>query len=224
MTLHSAGRMRAAALGLLGVVLVSLQSDAAEPEAQPPWTIASQSLLYVKVFKASTIGSGLAHDHVIRATRWDARLDFDPTNPSLCRLALQVPVAQLVVDEPWLRKRVGFGKSIDAEDRQKVRRAMLDEDQLDAQKHTLIRVEGSRCVAAAGQPGRFDVQLAVSVRGRTKRLATRVTVNTQGNQMRISGGFRVRHADFGMKPYSAFLGAVANAEPIEFSATVLATR
>jgi polyisoprenoid-binding protein YceI len=211
---------------MIGASAVTLNSDAsaAEPAARS-WSVSPQSSLFVKVFKdRGTIASGMAHDHVVRASHWQASLDFDPADPASCLLSLVVPVRQLIVDEPSLREQVGFTKPIDAADRNKVRESMLDKDQLDAEHYPTITIEGRHCARASGQVGDFSIDLAVTVRGRTKRLSTNARATSEAGGMRVRGAFKVRHADFGIKPYSAFLGAVANAQPIEFVANIVARR
>jgi polyisoprenoid-binding protein YceI len=219
--------IRAALAALLvGFGSTLIQSDAAAAEqAVPSWSISPKSLLFVKVFKdRGTIGSGLAHDHVVRASSLQGSLSFDPANSSSCRLSLRIPVRRLVVDEPSLREQVGFEKPIDAEDRKKVRESMLDEDQLDAEHHPTIKIEGRRCREVQGAQD-YGIDLAVTIRGRSKKVATHVRVSsTSAAEMRVRGGFTLRHSDFGIEPYSAFLGTVRNAQPIEFVANIVARR
>jgi polyisoprenoid-binding protein YceI len=219
-------RLRAAALlaAVGGAALVGSPAQAAEPNAQS-WTVSPNSLFFVKVFKRQgTIASGMAHDHVVRAARFQANLDFDPANPASCKLSLTAPVRDLAVDEPSLRQQVGFKKPIDESDRQKVRESMLDEKQLDAAHYPTIVIEGRQCAPAKGAADQFTVDLAVTIHGRTKRLSTTVQASSQGNELKVRGSFKALHSDFGIKPYSAFLGAVANSEPIEFVANIAARK
>src|SRR6266542_3692363 len=87
------------------VAVLGVQTAAAEPKGES-WSVASNSLFFVKVFKDSgTIGSGMAHDHVVRAAHFQATLQFDAADPASCRLSLVVPVRELAVDEDWLRQQ-----------------------------------------------------------------------------------------------------------------------
>src|SRR6266508_929802 len=208
----------------LDAATTSFDASAAEPKG-PSWSVSSNSLLFVQVFKDSgTIASGMAHDHVVRAARFQGSLDFDAADPANCRLSLMVPVRELVVDEAWLRDQVGFKKPVDEGDRKKIRDSMLDANQLDAEHYPTIAVEGQHCAPAKGTADQFTIDLSVTIHGRTKRLSATVHASSQGGEMRARGTFKARHSDFGIKPYSAFLGAVANAEPIEFVANIVARK
>lgn len=216
--------LSATIVGLLALVAVGATggSPAQSEDGGDGWRPAGRdNLLYAKVFKdEDTIASALSHNHVIRARDFQAWLSYDRNDPGRCRLSLSIPVRRLVVDEAWLRRKVGFDEPLDDQDRERVKKSMLAEDQLDARNHGHVSIEGKHCTYVAGHSQRVALELAVTVRGRTKRLATTVHVTETERWLRVQGSFRVQHSDFGIEPYSAFFGAVANAEPIELVADI----
>ena len=70
----------------------------------------AQSLLYVQVYKdPSAFGSGLAHDHVMRATNWAGEVTFNVDYIEDCDMSFSLPVNDLAVDEDAMRELVGYG-------------------------------------------------------------------------------------------------------------------
>jgi hypothetical protein len=182
------------------------------------------SLLYVQIYNdPDTLGSRFAHNHVIRAGGFDGQVRFDAQRPRSCELALRVPARELVVDEAWLREQVGYDKSIGDDDRKEVRGSMLDEGQLNAAEHPAIELRASDC-RPVGESDVYEVRLSVEVRGEAATRRVRVQMQTDGDELTARSAFNMEHADFGMEPYSAFLGAVKNAEPIRFVARIVAKR
>ena len=205
-------------------IVASGDALAQEPD-QPDWQfVQDDSLLSVQVFKdQSTLASGLAHNHVIRATDWKGELRFDPERPRACSFRIVVPVRQLAVDEPRMREQVGFEKSMSADSRRDVRESMLAEDQLDADAYPTVEISGKDC-RPTGKSDVYQPRLTVIVRGQSTRLREPIAIEYKGARLAIEGDFTVRHSDFGIEPYSSFLGAVKNAQPIRFVAIITAKR
>ena len=89
-----------------------------------------QSLLYVQVFKDNnTLGARAAHNHTIRSTNWTGELTRNGAGTD-CRVSLTLPVEGLVVDEPQMRRRVGYNDEISDNQRAEIRGHMLADNQL----------------------------------------------------------------------------------------------
>src|SRR6185436_7382493 len=104
---------------------------------------------------------------------------------------------------------------LDASDRKTVRQHMLAEDQLDAEHHPEIQVSLAGCVASA-TPGSYQADVSFTIRGKTARRERAAQITFAGGQLSARGSLRLSHAAFGIQPYSAWLGSVGNAEPIDF--------
>lgn len=217
---------------LLGLSVTGLSTQAVAQDDAPygankrdrTYVVSEErSQLYVQVYhQRGTIGSGFAHDHVIRAGKLSGELRFDPRQPRTCSLDLAVPARGLVVDEPKMRRKVGYEEMLDNGDRQTVREHMLDDDQLAAGEHPTLRFRASDCRPVAGKDDVYKVRLAVTVRGKTKTRPVNVRIRAEGGQLMAHSAFNMKHADFDMEPYSAMLGAVKVAQPIRFVADLVA--
>ena len=89
-------------------ILLVMCCLAAGPVLADGWSLdLAHSELVVKVWKTGA-AAGLAHDHVIRASRVTGTASLaDAANPRSLSLQLNVDVASLVPDEPETRKRYG---------------------------------------------------------------------------------------------------------------------
>ena len=106
----------------------------------------AQSLLYVQVYKdPSAFGSGLAHDHVMRATNWAGEVTFNVDYIEDCDMSFSLPVNDLAVDEDAMRELVGYGDTINQNDRSQIREHMLDDNQLNATQYSSIWFESTSC-------------------------------------------------------------------------------
>jgi len=173
-----------------------------------------ESLLYVQVFKdESTFGSGLAHNHVMRATEWDGAISFSEADLSACYFDFIVPVLNLQVDEDAMRSYVGYGDTISTGDRSQIREHMLADNQLDSSNHPYITFISTEC--AYDNDTTLRVTGEMTLVGTTKSVDLVMDFVVDGDRIYTSGRFDFTHSDFNMTPYSAFFGAVRNAEDME---------
>jgi polyisoprenoid-binding protein YceI len=93
---------------------------------------------------------------------------------------------------------------------------MLSADQLDAEHFETVTVRVDQC-RAEPVPGRYKADLSLTIHGRTVHRRGQVELAVASGTVTSRGTLRLAHSDFGMEPYSAFLGVVRNAEPLDFS-------
>ena len=198
-------------------------TDTTEPSEEPiePESVTveyalddTESLLYVQVFKdESALGSGFAHNHVMRASNWDGIISYNADDLSTCYFDFIVPVADLKVDEDAMRSYVGYGDTLSTSDRNTIREHMLASDQLDGNNHPFITFVSTQCS--------FDSQNTLRVTGEMTLVGTTKTIDLlmdfviDGDRLYSEGRFDFSHSDFDMTPYSGFWGAVRNAEELE---------
>lgn len=186
--------------------------------------IAEDSIFAVVTHKAG-LGARLAHNHLIAAAGYEATLAFDPDQPGEASFTLTTPAADLVVDDKKLQERwyphleaLGildqpFG-DVDDKDRGKIREAMLGKGQLDAESSKQLTAEITAVSEEAQTLGEtkfpHTVTLALEVQGKKveKNVAARHKVEDGILTIEAAGTFAF--TDFGIEPYSAFLGAVKN--------------
>lgn len=194
-------------LGFLAAAGIS--ADAGANDGTVSYEIADDSFAYVQVFKArGTVGSGFAHDHVVVARRFTGSIRLDPQDLTPCRGHVKTAVASLEVDPRDVREQLGY-ESLGEDTQRDVRESMLAKDQLWAQRYPTIGFGLTRC--------RSDRIIGkLRIRGRTRRIDVPATMTVQGSAVAIRAVFEMKHRDFGMEPFSAFLGAVKNDEKLHF--------
>jgi len=182
------------------------------------------SILAVITHKAG-FAAGLAHDHLVAAGTYDAKLAFESDSLSTTRFELRLRCEDLVVDDPALRRtwfprlqEIGileepFGEVADA-DRVKIREAMLGRKQLDGEAHPVISAT-LLSVREAGDDSADDtfplrVNLALEVHGQRVERELQARYTVEGDRLLVESFGAFLFSDFGIKPYSAFLGAVRN--------------
>jgi hypothetical protein len=194
--------------------------------AEAEMTITDDSLFAIVTNKEG-IAAGLAHDHLISASEFEADLQVDRDTLESTRLTLRFPVSGLQVDnteagKKWYPKVSALGMvdepfSDHSESRaRKIRKTMLGKRQLHADDHPVIEAELLSVTAKenewGGQTFAYMLETRVTVKGKT------VTKQFPGNLYFEDGAFRLVAAgsmnftDFGIKPYSTAFGAMANAD------------
>lgn len=203
--------------------------------AASPTSLPGQSLLEVvperTILAVATLRAGpaarLAHDHIVVAEDYRARLSFDPGSPQATRFEVEVPTAGLRIDRPGDLDRVGrrlveLGilerppSPVPEGDRRRIRQEMLGEGQLDAETHPWVQVrltslaprEGSR----GGEPFPWQGEVEMTVRERSVRIPVLLGHSWEAGRLTVEGRGTARFTAFGIRPYSAFLGAVRVAD------------
>ncbi len=199
-----------------------------EPEPEPVPTIYgfddAESLVYVQVFKDdSAIASGLAHNHVMRAMAWEATFEFLSTEPENCRIDLALPVNELRVDESAMRELVGYPDRINDDDRAEIRFHMLSDEQLNGRRYPTIEFSTSDCSGMVGPSGQLPLVGELTIRGVTATVTADMNYRFQDGLVYVDGTIDTNHRAFGMTPYSAFLGAVRNAQALHFEFDMVGT-
>lgn len=201
-------------------VLMLLFVAAAAHAAEKLTLDAERSELVVKTHAAG-IGKGLAHDHVVRATDVSGSVELDPANPETLKASITVKAASLEVDEPSVRRKYGESSQLKDGDRQKVKESMLGEKQLDARRFPDITFTSTRA-RREGEQLLLDGRL--TLHGQTRELTVPVKLAHRDGRITAESRFSVRTSDFGIKPYSAVLGTIRNADEVDFVIRLALTR
>lgn len=209
---------------LAGLPWMLAASLAAEEIAIRP----EESVLAVVTHKGG-FAAGRAHDHLIAAPAREAALAFDPRAPLAASFEIDFAAADLAVD-PWEAQRAAYPRlealgilgepftEVAEKDRGKIRKSMLGEGQLDAARHPRVR---ARLAGVREEPSThggvafpYVATLELEVKGVRveKPVAARFEAGEGNLAIEAFGVFRF--TDFGIEPYSAFLGAVKNLDEI----------
>ena len=180
--------------------------------------LSNKGVLYVQVYKAPTLAADLSHDHAIQAVGWSGKAKWDPEEYSSCDISISVPVNNLQVDNPDIRKLAGLEGTISESMRKDVKKHMLSDIQLDAEKYPMISFQSTSCEGAGDS---MTLKGNFTMHGITNAVSIPVTVSdTDG--ISLKGSFPVTATDYGIEPYSAMFGAVANKDEMKITFDLVA--
>ena len=166
------------------------------------------------LIKTSRTGLGrkAGHDLTIEATRWSGDAMVVVGDPEKSSVTVTVETGSLDV-----REGTGGLKPLTDADRAEIKRTLGGEALLHTAQHPVITFRSTRI---AGTPQSFEITGDLTIKGRTHP----VTVHgvTDGGAL-PNGWATVTQSVWGIKPYSAFLGALRLADEvrIEFEVTEL---
>lgn len=181
---------------------------------------AASSQLYVQVFRdETTMGSDLAHDHVVLATGWSGSMSLDPDNVAACNITVEVPVAGLSPDLPDLRRKVGYTTTLTDAQQAQVKQHLQGDDQLAASLFPTVRFESTSC---SGTLAALVVKGTLTVGNTRAPVQIAASAQAADGGLRVRGGFETTHQALGFQPYSAFFGTLKNKQPLKFSLDVRA--
>ena len=198
------GKLLVAAIAIListAVIAETAASDAASTESA--FAIDTEnSWLRVLVYRAGLLG-GLGHNHVVSHHALSGSVEFDQATQS-ASVSLSIPVADFVIDDPALRVAEGddFPGEMKPKDIAGTRKNMLGRKLLDAERFATIAVRSTAGIADT------EITATVTIKGRDWAVRAPVAVEPSEGTWSASGEVSVSHADLGLKPFKAALGAL----------------
>jgi polyisoprenoid-binding protein YceI len=195
------------------LTILSLLINTAMAAPQNYGFLSNKGLLFVTVNKADTLLSGVAHDHAIQAVGWSGKATWDVDDFSACSLVINVPVNNLAVDKPSVRKAAGLSGEVSESQQKEIKGNMLSKGQLNASEHPMITFKSTSC---SGSGNNATINGNFTMRGVTKAVSVPATVNTS-NGLQIKGSFYVKATDYGFKPYEAAGGTIANEDKMKIT-------
>lgn len=168
---------------------------------------ADRSRLLVRLSKAG-LGSAMAHDHVIEATAFGGVVRWSPDAPAEASVEVSVDARELVADEPELRAELGIEGDLAEDKRAEVQSTMESERQLDVERYPTIAFRSASVEAAA--EGAISVTGELELHGTIRTVSFTTTPEVDGDTLRGRAEIRFLQSDYGIEPYSAFLGMVRN--------------
>lgn len=156
--------------------------------------------------------SAFAHDHRFEVGRWRVAADVPGGDPS--RLSVEASLAA-----GSLRDRQ---EALSDADRAKVDAQAAGPEVLDAARHPEIawRSEGATLDPAPGKDGpvgpvRGTARGRLTIRGRAQPVDVAFEAERDGESWRVRATARARQSDFGIAPFSGFLGTVGVEDEVE---------
>ena len=197
---------------------------AAPAIAQQTYTVdPAASDIHWLVYKAGAFAR-LGHNHVISVGGLTGQATVDAANLASSSFELEIPVAELVVDDPQLRRGLGdeFSSLPSADDIAGTRKNMLSDRVLDGERFAALRVTGKGPNGSVGE--QTTMQISVQLLGRTVELMVPTMVTIEGDTLEAAGEFTLTHGELGMKPFSVMAGALQVGDKLDFSYRIRARR
>lgn len=194
----------------------------AAPDARPfeAWDVVA-SRLEVRVYRDGPMQK-LGHNHVITSAGLSGVIELrEPRTESGAEIAL--PLESLVVDDAGARAEAGddFASPVAEPDRAGTRRNLLGAAVLDAARQPVIQLS---LEGLAGGPEDYEARVRVGLRGEERVISAPVTMAVDGERMQVHARLRLRHADLGLVPFTAALGAIRVRDDIELDCRLEARR
>ncbi|XVQ10329.1 YceI family protein [Spirillospora sp. CA-255316] len=159
----------------------------------------------------SGLGRRAGHDLTIEAARWSGTLTLPGDAATVPDAAsAEGASAEVTVPVEGLEVREGTGGVLPLSDQDRAEITKNLRKVLDAARHPEITFTAS---TAAGSAAEFTVEGRLTVAGRTEPL----TVRARAEGARIRGEATVRQTRWGIKPYSAFFGALKLADDVKIT-------
>ncbi len=165
------------------------------------------STLRIYAFRAGKAAK-FGHNHVVSAPEFQGFFHLAPEGTAASRFDLVFRLDQLVFDLPEHRAALGpaFASAISDEDRASTRNNMLGDNNFQAGRFPLLRIQSLQIV---GEAPKFAAKVAVELHGQTREMWVPLTVTGLPGKLAVQGALVLRQSDFGIKPFSVFGGILA---------------
>lgn len=175
--------------------------------------VPAESLLQVLVFRAGPLAKA-GHNHVVASHEVEGWIAL-AEDPGRSSFALRVPVASLAVDEPQLRAALGpeFPPELPPSAREGTRANLLGPAVLDAARYPEVVVRGTSLEIGPG--GDAHATLRIDIRGHTRSVRVPLRYAVEPERLTVRAEFPLTHAQLGLMPFSALLGALQVDETLQ---------
>ena len=190
----------------------------AEP-GQAYRVVDSDSLLIVRVYRGGTrVRAG--HNHIV-ASHDLAGTVYVAKDLPRSSFELEVPVAELTVDEAELRAAQGADFAADVPDSAKegTRRNMLGAAVLDAEHYPRITVRSENIDVAGNE---ITTRVEVRIRDQVRSISVPVSFTVSSTELLAEGALALKQTDLGLAPFTALLGALAVQDEMQLHFRVVA--
>lgn len=229
----------AALLSFASSAVAASAGTASADDEQAELEIDPTSSVFAVVTHKAGAAARLAHDHLIVAKDYSARLQYRPSNPLETSFEFEAPVASLEIDQleaqrTWFPRLQELGildqafGEMSAKNRLKVRSAMLGPKQLDAERFPTLSVHLKELWSAAegDLAPSFTHHAIVSFEVHQQQVEASfpLRISEQETKIVFEAFGTLTLSDFGIQPYSALLGAVRNRDQIHVFLYLEATK
>jgi hypothetical protein len=185
-----------------------------------PWPVES-ARLSVRVYRDGPM-QRLGHNHLITSDALEGTIRMrEPLVDS--GFELRLPLDSLVVDDAAARAAAGpeFAAPVPDKDREATRRNMLGEGVLAAARQDAI---GLVAEGLSGESGAYTAQVRVTLAGSERAVTVPFTVSVEGDRLEAEATLTLSHADLGLLPFTAAMGALRVRDDIGVELRLVARR
>jgi hypothetical protein len=209
-----------------GALVVACQAFA----ESTAYTVDTDRSVFAIITHKAGVAAKMAHNHLVVAKAYSSTIQNSGETIEGLSFTLTVPVKELAADLPeqqrkWYPEIENAGildepfSEISEADRQKISESMFSEGQLDAEQHPEIKAELVSIESSQSTVGEKTFEHAATIRftvhGKTVERAVPANVSLEDGVLSVEATGRFRFTEFGIKPYSAFLGAVKNQDAFD---------
>lgn len=180
------------------------------------------SRVQVLVYRGGTLRR-LGHNHIISTGHVEGSVYLHPEATD-STVELTIPVGELIIDDASLRRKEGpdFASTPSQKDIAATQRNMLSKRLLDVAQFPVISITGSGLEIDAEQNATLDVVIQIKNTSATRRVPLTLDINAE--QIVAHGVVDLTHAELGLRPFSALLGAMKVAETMTVNFSFTARR
>jgi len=162
----------------------------------------SNGKLLIKTYKDG-MGAKLAHNLVLTANQWSGTLNVDADNPSASSAALSIDARSIDIVEAN-----GGMKGLSDKDRKDIGKNINDKV-LQTSKFPELTFQST---SVSGAEPTYNIAGDMTITGSTRPV--NVVLNVTGTD--VVATTSISQKDFGIKPFSAMLGAIKLRDDVEF--------
>ena len=182
----------------------------------------SQESVFSVVTRKGGVAGRLAHNHLVVATDFTAELTMADGDPMSTSFEFSTAAEGLIIDDSlWVAtlepriQALGIVDNLSYPDegqRREIREKMLDDEQLDPEEYPtisarLVHVEEADSVVGS-VPFTHRATVAVTIHGVEVERVFPARYDLEGDDLRFEAIGEFEFKEFGIDPYSAFLGTV----------------
>ncbi|MBX7258562.1 MAG: YceI family protein [Candidatus Hydrogenedentes bacterium] len=208
------------ALFLLSAVCVEATEYAIDPEES----------VFAAVVHKGGVAARFAHNHFIALEKYEAKLSLDGDDVTKTAFSISFAVNDLAPDKdgprakwfPRLQEADVLTEAfspLDDSDRATIKEHMLAPNQLDGAKYPEIKAELVGIEPKSSSWGKrefgYAATMKVTIHGKTVERGFASDISLKDGVLKVEGVARFEFTEFGIPPYSAFLGTVKNKNAFE---------
>ena len=191
-------------------VLAAMPARAGETSDVSLYEVDTQASLVLVHVRRAGLMRRAGHDHVVASEHVSGRISRAPGNMESSAV-LRLPLANLVVDAPLYRERLGLEPQVSESSVRGTTRNML-EKVLEVEEFPEAVVEVS---LADREQTEAELAVTVTLKGERAQYTVRCDLSTESDGLTADGTFTIRHTDFGMRPFRAAAGLLQVADELD---------